>query len=45
MIRHTDQDDSIENMKTMKEKNNDDEYKEDNLQHQNGNKSVINTTK
>ena len=29
----------------MKKPNDDDEYKEDNLQHKDGNESVINTTK
>ena len=29
----------------MKKKNDDEEYKEDNLQHKHGNESVINTTK
>ena len=38
----TNQDDSIENMKAMKNTNNDDEYKEDYLQHQDGNESVKN---
>ena len=33
----TDKDDSIENLKSMNKKDNDDEYKEDNLQHQNNN--------
>ena len=44
-MSHTNRDDSIENVKAMKKKMDDDEYKEDNLQHQDGNKSVINTTK
>ena len=37
--------DSIENVKSMKNTNDDDKYKEDNLQHQDGNESVINKTK
>ena len=38
-------DDSIENMKAMKIPNDDDKYKEENLQHRYVNESVINTTK
>ena len=44
-MSRTDQDDSIENMKATKNKNDDDEYKEDNSQHKQGNGIVINTTK
>ena len=38
---HTDQDDYIQNINSTKNKNDDEEQKEDNLQHQNGNESVI----
>ena len=38
-------DDSIENVKAMKNKNYDGEYKEDNSQHQHGNKNIIKKTK
>ena len=41
----TNQDNSIENLKSMKNKNDNEEYKEENLQHQNGNGRVINKTK
>ena len=41
----TDKDESIENMKAMNNKNSDDKYKEEILQHQHGNESVINKTK
>ena len=39
------QDDYIENVKSMKNTNDDYKYKEDNLQHQHGNETVINKTK
>ena len=35
----------IENVKSMRNTNDDEEYKEENLQHQDGNESVINKTK
>ena len=41
----TDKDNYIENLKSMESKNDDDEYKEDNLQHQHCNEIVINKTK
>ena len=41
----TNRDDSMENVKSMKNTNDDDEYKEENSQHQDGNESLINTTK
>ena len=41
----TNQYDSIESLKSMNNKNDDDKYKEDNLQHQDGNESVTNKTK
>ena len=41
----TDQDDYIDNLKSMENKNDDGKYKQYNLQHQNGNESVINKTK
>ena len=41
----TDRDNSIENVKATKSTNDDDEYKEENSQHQNGNETVINKTK
>ena len=41
----TDKDKSIDNLKSMNDKNSDDKYKEGNLQHQHGNESVINKTK
>ena len=44
-MAHTDQDDSMENLKSTKNKNDDDEYKEENSQHQNVNETVINKTK
>ena len=37
----TNQDDSIENVKATKNKNDDDEYKEGNYQHKEGNENVI----
>ena len=40
----TDRDGSIENLKATKNKNVDDEYKDDNLQNQHGNETVINKT-
>ena len=39
---YTNQDDYIENVEDMKNTNDADKYKEDNLQHQDGNKSVEN---
>ena len=42
---HTNQDDSIENVKVTKKTNDDEKYKDDNSQHQDGNESVINPTK
>ena len=39
---HTNQDDYIENVKSIKNTNNYDEYKEDTLQHQDSNESVDN---
>ena len=44
-MSRTDQDDSIEDVKSMKNTNYDDEYKEDNSQHQHGNETDINKTK
>ena len=44
-MSRTNQDNSIENLQSMKNKNDDDEYDEDNYQHEHGNKSVINKTK
>ena len=44
-MSRTDKDKSIENLKSMNNKNSDDEYKEENSQHQHGNESVINKTK
>ena len=44
-MSRTDQDDSTENIKSMKNKNDYDEYKEENSQHQHSNESVINKTK
>ena len=41
----TNWDDSIENVKSMKNTNDDDRYKKDNLQHQDGNETFINKTK
>ena len=41
----TNQDDSIENMKATKNKNDDEKYKEDNLQHPHNTETVINKTK
>ena len=41
----TDQDDYIENLKFMKNKNDDDKYKEENSKHQHGNESVISKNK
>ena len=41
----TNWDDYIENVKAMKNTNDDDEYKQDNSQHQDGNESVTNKTK
>ena len=39
---HTDRDNSIANVKEMKNNNDDDKYKEDTLKHQDGKKSVDN---
>ena len=44
-MSRTNRDDSIENVKVMKNKNDDDEYKEENLQHKHVNETVINKTK
>ena len=41
----TNRDDSIENMKSMKNTNDDKKYKDDNLQHRDVNESFINKTK
>ena len=41
----TNQDDYIENVKSMKNTNDDEKYKEDNAQHQGIHKTVINKTK
>ena len=41
----TDRDDSIENVKVKKETNDDERYKEEKFQYQDGNESVINKTK
>ena len=41
----TDKEYSVENLKLMNNKNIDDEYKEENLQHQHSNESVVNKTK
>ena len=41
----TNQDDSIENMKSTKNKNDDEKYKEENSQHQHSNETVIKKTK
>ena len=40
-MSRTNQDDSIENVKDMKNENEDEKYKEYNSQHQDGNESVI----
>ena len=44
-MSRTNQDDYIENMKAMKNTNDDDEYKEENSKHQYGIESDINETK
>ena len=44
-MSRTNQDDSLKNVKSMKNKNYDDKYKENNSQHQYGNASVFNKTK
>ena len=44
-MSRTNRDDSIKNMKSMKNTNYYDKYKEDNSQNQDGNESVINKTK
>ena len=41
----TDKDDSMKNLRAMKNKNDDDKYKEENSQHQQVNESVINKNK
>ena len=41
----TNRDDSIENVRPTQKTNDNDEYNEDNLQHQDGNESVINKNK
>ena len=44
-MSHTNRYDSIENVKCMNKTNDDDKYKDNHSQHQDSNKSVINTTK
>ena len=41
----TDKEDYVDNLKSIKDKNIDDKYKDDNLQHHNSNESVINKNK
>ena len=44
-MSHTNRYDSIENVKSMNKTNDDDKYKDNHSQHQDSNKSIINTTK
>ena len=44
-MSRTDWDNAIENMKAMKNKNNDGEYKEYNSRHQHSNETLVNKTK